>query len=162
MVPSGILFGPTPSDIPISGLVTPVDENGTPGLPQYQFNEYSYVNQPSDPQNVVLSTLGEGEWTLSNPQPNALIIDDGNGGGVKINFNGEVEFLGETVPSEAAQLFWDLVQVDGINNKNQLDILKKENQQLSDRVKELEIKLGYRKQTKIEEPDDRFEGILDE
>ena len=156
MVPSGVLFGTPPAaDAPemlVSGLY--------PNQPQFQ--EYAYVNQPADQNALMLSTLGDGEFTLSQAQPNALVLDDGNGGGVKINFNGEVEYLGGTDPVEAAQLFWDLVQVEGINSKNQMEILQKENQELADRVKELEVKLGYRKQTEIEKPDDRFEGILDE
>lgn len=141
-IPSGVLSLDLAAGAPVSGFWG----DG------YQFSDASYVN-----------TSADGVFELQTLQPpTAIILDDGNGGGVKINFNGKIEVLGDTTIGEAAQLFWEIVEIEGINRKEHFDALEKEKLVLSDRVKELEIKLGYRKCDGKEEKINRFEEILDE
>jgi len=105
----------------------------------------SYIPAPS----VTLSCMND-----------SFKLETSEGTGFIIHPDGRIEFLGGMTPQAAPELFWEHIRLNSPMNK--IKELKDENDKLMERVKELEIKMGYRKADNAKENTNRFEEILDE
>lgn len=141
-----------------SSLILSSMTSSFPALHHQTIDTISIPPPVLEASGLILSDLAVPETNVVF-RGDAFTIYDENREAIKISYNGEVTIHSDLELSNAAKLFWEHIQIEGFNSKEQMNALKAQKNALQDRVKELEIKLGYRKPDTEEEMIDRFESL---